>query len=242
MEIEVTETQGLRLLKFGTRWCQGAMRIAAPDDLELEYAVRMSAWLLFHDLAALSGKHLVTLGLGAGSLTKFAHRILQMHATAVEIDARVIEICRTQFMVPADGERLRVVHADAAQFVADPANAGRFDVMQVDAYDADVEKPALDTEPFYANCRACLRECGTMAVNLIGRDLDVRESVARIRNALQPRTVWQFPPTEAGNVVVVAHCGEVPKEQVLATRAREIVRRWSLDAPGWLRMARRTIF
>ena len=40
---------GNGLLNFGTPWCQGVMRIDAPDRLELAYAVRMSAWLLFHE-------------------------------------------------------------------------------------------------------------------------------------------------------------------------------------------------
>ena len=240
MEIVVTENEGLRLLQFGTRWCQGVMRIAAPDRLELEYAVRMSAWLLFHDSATLVGKHLITLGLGAGSLTKLAHRVLGMQATAVEIDAGVIEACQRHFMLPPDGDRLRTVHADAADFIARPGSRSSFDVLQVDAYDASVEKPALDTEAFYADCRASLREGGTVAVNLIGRGLDVRESVARIRNGLRPRTVWQFPPTGADNVVVIAHCGEVPADDVLAARAGEIEQRWDLPASDWLAMARRS--
>jgi spermidine synthase len=239
VEIVITEAEGLRLLQFGTGWCQGAMRIAAPDRLELEYAVRMSAWLLFHDAASLARKHLVTLGLGAGSLTKFAHRVLGMQATAVEIDAGVIEACRTHFLLPPDGDGLRVVHADAARFMADAPRA-EFDVIQADAYDASVEKPAVDTEAFYADCRASLREGGTVAINLIGRDLDVRASVARVRAALNPRTVWQFPPTPAGNVVVIAHCGDVPGEAVLASRAAAIEQRWDLPARDWLAMARRS--
>ncbi|HSV81897.1 MAG TPA: hypothetical protein VLK85_22100 [Ramlibacter sp.] len=85
-----------------------------------------------------------------------------------------------------------------------------------------------------------MRDGGTVGINLIGRDLDVRACVARIRGGLQPRAVWQFPPTEGGNVVVLAHCGEVPADDVLAARATQIVRRWSLPAPGWLAMARRS--
>jgi spermidine synthase len=240
MPIVITESEGLRLLQFGTPWCQGAMRIEAPDRLELEYAVRMSAWLLFHDPAGLAGRHLVTLGLGAGSLTRFARRTLGMRATAVEIDAEVIEACRTHFMLPPDGDGLRVVHADGADFIAQPGIERSIDVLQVDAYDAGVDRPALDSEAFYARCRAALREGGTVAVNLIGGGLDVRASVARLRDGLRPREVWQFPPTGAGNVVVIAHCGEVPPEPVLAERAAQIEARWDLPASGWLAMARRS--
>ena len=240
MEIEITEQDGLRLLRFGTPWCQGAMRLDAPDQLELAYAVRMFAWLLFHDPAALPGLHLATLGLGAGSLTKFAHGVLGVRATAVEIDARVIDACRRHFMLPAEGERLQVVHADAAVFVADSRHRRSFDVLQVDAYDASVEKPALDSEAFYADCRQALREDGTLVANLMGAGVDVRASVARIRRGLHPQALWQLPPTASGNVVVVAHRGGVPSEEVLVARAAEIDRRWDLPGPGWLASARRT--
>jgi spermidine synthase len=237
---DISEADGFRLLQFGTHWCQGLMRIDAPDQLELEYAVRMSAWLLFHEPAGLSGKHLVTLGLGAGSLTKFAHRVLCMQVTAVEIDAEVIEVCHTHFMLPPDGNGLRVAHADAVEFIARLRQRRSFDVLQLDAYDASVEKPALDTEAFYADCRPSLREGGTVAINLIGQQLDVHDSVVRIRNGLKPQAVWQFPPTQAGNVVVIAHCGEVPPEHVLSARAVEVERRWGLPAADWLAMARRS--
>jgi len=240
MEIVISETQGLRLLQFGTHWCQGAMRIDAPERLELEYAVRMFAWLPFHDPASLGGRHLVTLGLGAGSLTRFAHRVLRMEATAVEIDARVIDACRTHFMLPPDGDGLRVLQADGRDFIAQQRGAAAIDVLQVDAYDAEVNRPALDTEAFYADCRGALREGGTVAVNLVGQALDLRASVGRLRAGLQPRALWQFPPTPAGNVVVIAHCGAVPGEEILAARAREIEQRWDLPAAGWLAMARRS--
>lgn len=239
-KIVISEVQGLRLLQFGTSWCQGAMRMAAPDELVLDYARLMSAWLLFHDLDALPGKQLATLGLGAGSLTRFAHHVLGMQATAVEIDAGVIEACREHFLLPPDSPGMRVVHADAAEFMRRPGIAGSIDVLQVDAYDASVDKPVLDTEAFYADCRASLREGGTVAVNLVGRDLDVGDSVARIRRGLRPQAVWQFPPIEEGNLVVIAHCGEVPAEDVLAARALEIEARWDLPAREWLATARRT--
>lgn len=240
MEIVVTEADGLRLLNFGTPWCQGAMRLDAPDRPELAYAVRMCAWLLFHAPDSVAGKHLLTLGLGAGTLTRFAHRALGMQATAVEIDAGVIAACRTHFQLPPDGNGLRVVHAEGTDFMAQASGQGRFDVVQVDAYDASVDRPALDSDSFYADCRGSLREGGTVAVNLIGQATDVRQSVARIRTHLQPGAVWQFPPTEAGNIVVIAHCGPVPPDEVLAVRAAEIERRWDLPAPAWLAMARRT--
>lgn len=240
MPIVITETEGLRLLQFGTHWCQGAMRIDTPDELVLAYAARMSAWLLFHPHESLSHGHLVTLGLGAGSLTRFAHRVLGMRATAVEIDVEVIDACRAHFMLPPDSERLRVVHADASAFIAQKDVANSIDVLQVDAYDADVDRPVLDTDRFYASCRNALRPDATVAVNLIGQAMDVRETVQRIRRNLRPQAVWQFPPIEAGNVVVLAHCGDMPDEAVLVQRAEAIERRFGWPAREWLAMVRRT--
>jgi spermidine synthase len=142
-------------------------------------------------------------------------------------------------MLPECGAGLRIVHADAREFIARDAGTRDIDVLQIDAYDANVEAPALDTVAFYADCRARLREGGTVAVNLIGRGLDVRACVARLREGLKPRTVWQFPPTDAGNVVVIAHAGPEPGEAVLAARAAAIEQRWDLPASEWLAMARR---
>ncbi len=239
MPLRITDHDGLRLLQFGTPWCQGAMRLDAPDHLELEYAGRMFGWLLFHDLETLADSHLVTLGLGAGSLTKFAARVLGLRTTAVEIDAAVIDACRTHFLLPPEGERLRVVQADGRDYVATAA-PGSIDVLQVDAYDADVDGPALDSERFYAGCRAALAPGGTACINLVGQALDGSGSVGRLRAHLRPQAVWQFPPAEGGNVVVIAHCGPVPSEEVLAARAAQVARRWSLPAPGWVAMARRS--
>lgn len=239
MDIDIDEEDGVRFMRFGTVWCQGAMRLDAPDRLELAYAVRMFAWLLFHEPESLAAKHLVTLGLGAGSLTRFAHRVLGMPSTAVEIEAGVIEACRTHFDLPPDGAGLRVVHADARDFMAQPRGAPDIDILQVDAYDASVAQPALDSDRFYASCRPALRPGGTVAVNLIGGAVDVSASVGRIRRHLQPQAVWQFPPTEGGNVIVLAHTGEVPAEEVLAARAAIIEERWQLPAREWLAVARR---
>ena len=238
MKIVITEAEGLRLMQFDTPWVQGAMRLDDPDRLALDYAERMFAWLPLHEIETLPRRHLVTLGLGAGSLTRFAHRVLGMQATAVEIEPDVIEACRRHFLLPADGDGLRVVHGDGGDFVSRQA-AHTIDVLQVDAYDASVERPALDTELFYAACRRALREGGTLVANLIGRSLHLRRSIDRLRAGLRPTATWQFPHTDGGNAIVVAHLGPMPPEDLLRARAAEVERRWGLPASGWLAMVRR---
>src|SRR6185369_14340626 len=48
MSIEVSEEDGVRYLHFGSRWIQGAMRIARPYALELEYTRDLMFPLLLH--------------------------------------------------------------------------------------------------------------------------------------------------------------------------------------------------
>jgi spermidine synthase len=71
----------VRTLHFGSEWIQGAMRIARPWNLELEYTREMMASLLLRDAP---GKVLL-IGLGAASLTKFLYRHYPLaHLTVVE--------------------------------------------------------------------------------------------------------------------------------------------------------------
>ena len=46
MEILVSEAAGVRYLHFSSDWIQGAMRVARPYALELEYTREMMAALL----------------------------------------------------------------------------------------------------------------------------------------------------------------------------------------------------
>ena len=47
--IDISEEAGVRYLHFGSRWIQGAMRIARPWHLELDYTKEMMAPLLMRD-------------------------------------------------------------------------------------------------------------------------------------------------------------------------------------------------
>jgi spermidine synthase len=60
------------------------------------------------------------LGLGAGSLTKFCHKVLRMKTTAIELNPQVVVACRGWFKLPADNARLQVMLADAAEEIAEP--------------------------------------------------------------------------------------------------------------------------
>ena len=235
----ISEFDGVRYLHLGTDWVQGAMRIRKPRQLELEYVQRMMAWMLWRPTGELDQGHAVQLGLGAGAITRFAHQVLRMRTTAVELNATVIDACRLWFHLPDDDERLAVLHADAAAWVADPRHLQTVDVLCVDLYDHEAAAPVLDDEAFYAACRGVLAPGGLMTVNLFGRDASFDRSAGHVAAAFGADQVWQLAPTKEGNTIVVAANGvEVPDRDTLLRRAAAIELRYALKATKWLRLVR----
>ena len=237
----VSESDGIRYLHLGTSWVQGAMRLAKPQRLELEYVQRMMAWMLLsprlHEGVAGEAPHAVQLGLGAASITKFCHRKLRWRCTAVEINPSVISACRLWFRLPADDARLTVVESDAGAWVADPAYAACADALCVDLYDHEAAAPVLDDEAFYRGCHAVLAEGGVMSVNLFGRDVSFGRSAARIAAVFGDARVAMLRPTREGNTIVLAWKGfDKPSREVLERRADAIVAAWDVPARKWVKL------
>jgi spermidine synthase len=236
----ISEQDGVRFLHLDTPWVQGAMLIREPRVIVLEYVQRMMAWMLWRPSAEVAAGHAVQLGLGAASITRFCHSVLRMsRVTAVELNPAVIAACRHGFKLPANGARLSVVEADAAQWVADAAHHATAQVLNVDLYDHDAAAPVLDSDGFYAQCRNVLADGGVMSVNLFGRASSFAASAARIAAAFGHDQVWSLTPTREGNTVVVATRGvAVPGREELLSRATVIEREYGLAARKWLKMVR----
>jgi spermidine synthase len=236
--VNFSEQGDIRFMHLGTEWVQGSMWIDRPYELELEYVQRMMAWLLLmEDLSQVPQLHAMQLGLGAASLTKFCRKKLQMHTTAIEINPQVISACRFWFKLPPDDAKLQVVLADAGEAVRRPEWVGRVTALQVDLYDHEAAAPVLDSEAFYADCRALLTEGGCMTVNLFGQANQYPESVALIAAAFGHDAVWMFKPTKDGNTIVLAQATPSrPSREQLEARATEIQTRWGLPAAKWLKV------
>jgi spermidine synthase len=115
---------------------------------------------------------------------------------------------------------------------------GTVDALQVDLYDHEAAAPVLDSEDFYADCRALLTEDGCMTVNLFGRSSSYERSLEKIAAAFGADAVWAFKPTREGNTVVLAQrsrCSR-PKRGRLPSAPQTIQTRWGLPAPKWLRV------
>jgi spermidine synthase len=230
-DITLSETGGVRYLHFGTEWVQGAMRIAHPYQLELEYQQQMMAPLLL-----LPGpRRILQLGLGAAALAKFCHRHLPFARTvAVELDRAVIAAARQWFALPQEDRRLTVVCADALQFLHRAGQRGSADWLQVDLYDAQARGPVYDDPAFYAACRHVLREPGIACFNLFGHRC--RPSLDAIAQAFDGR-VLVMQQARAGNRIALAATGEpirVEPDQ-LRQRALAIEAEAGLPARRWIK-------
>ena len=234
--ITLSEEAGIRYLHFGSPWVQGAMRIARPNDLVLEYVRRMMGWMLFLDPPG----RILQLGLGAGSLTRFslAH-CPSSRITAVDCSQEVIDTARDWFALPVEDPRLRIVRSDARDFVERREEAGGYGVIQVDLYDMFARGPAIDSLGFYRACRAALGEPGVCVINLFGVHESFAPNLRRIERAFHGR-VLALAPIAAGNRVVFAFRGPQlgAAWKQLDARARELQRRHKLGARDWVRELR----
>jgi spermidine synthase len=226
----ITEFEGVRSLHLGTSWVQGAMRLAKPDAIELEYVQMMMMWMLFIE----KPRHIVQLGLGSAALTKFCYqRFPDAKVTAVDLNPNVIAICQALFGLPPNDERLNVVEMNALDFVMNPANHGKADVLQVDLYDEEARGPVLDTPEFYQACADCLKPGGIMTVNVFGDYMNYDKNFQHMELAFDS-VVW-LPEVHDANIIAVAFKQSPAIDfSELYERAGTIKKQMNLRAKGWV--------
>jgi spermidine synthase len=203
--IDISEEAGVRYLHFGSDWIQGAMRIARPWNLELEYTREMMAALLLRDNSNWP-RRVLLIGLGAASLTKFLYRNFPLaQLTVVEIEPDVVSAARQFFRLPEDPRRINIVIGDGMEYVG--LSERKFDLILVDGYDQHASSGELDSQLFYQYCRERLDGRGILSVNLLTSNHRLDRSIARIAEAFDDR-VLAFPSCESGNAIALAAAGD----------------------------------
>lgn len=229
--IDISEKSGVRYLHFGSHWVQGAMRIKRPIDLELAYAQHMMFGLLLRKTCDTYPARILQIGLGAGSLVKWCHYHLpQSKITAVEIDPRVYAVARQFFNLPHDNHRLSVIVGDGIDYLREE-EGDLWDLILLDAYDAQGLAGAFDSEDFYRLCRTRLAPNGLLSVNLLGLPRTYPQSLERIRAAFTETLA--LAACDSGNRVVLAGSSLLPQDtQSLLTRASHVREATGLDLRG----------
>lgn len=209
-----------RTLEFTPGDIQSEMLLSRPHALVLDYARAMMGFALVNP----DPRHIVMVGLGGGSLAKFCHRCFpRARITVLEVRADVIAL-RDAFLVPPDDARLRVLHVDAADYLAHNRNDA--DVLLVDGFDSAGLPSALSSRAFYADCRRALRPGGIMVANIFTYDPDYAGALQRLNDAFHGQVIW--PRAVAGNnrILFARRPGPAPE------RTRRMLTRPGLARPG----------
>ncbi|MXV07628.1 MULTISPECIES: fused MFS/spermidine synthase [unclassified Xanthomonas] len=210
-------------LQFKGEVTQSRMYTWWPDVLQVGYTRSMLAALLLRP----DPRRIGIVGLGGGSQAKFCYRHLpQARIEAIEADADVLAL-RAAFRIPDDDARFEAVHGDGARLL--PQRRDRYDLLLLDAYDADGIPAALLSRGFYEDCHAALAPGGVLAVNLY--DTDTRRHLGHLR-ALFGGRVLRLDEPGMDNHVVFAWTGALPALEAHAALARlPWSARWQLRTP-----------
>ncbi|WP_334120847.1 hypothetical protein [Limnobacter sp.] len=208
MDILISEEKGVRQLHFGSDWVQGAMRIARPYALELEYTREMMAPLLLSPDANWP-RNALFVGLGVGALPKFLHKHRpNCKITVVEISHAVVAAAQMHFKLPQFTPNFQVVVNCGADYMANAVatNARQFDLIMVDGFDGKAKVGPLNSTAFYLNCKSRLSEQGYLVANLLSNQKDSAQSRQRLLDAFDGHAV-ALAPCASGNVIALAHVG-----------------------------------
>jgi spermidine synthase len=198
--VEVIEVDGVRSLYLGSVTIQSSMRVRTPLALELAYSRGMMAFLLFTKTA----QHVLTIGLGGGSVPKFIHAFCPtITQTIVEINPQIIATARSHFAVPDNDERLDIIVADGLEYIATSPNSA--DVLMIDAFDALGIPPDFCSQHFFDTCETVLKTDGIFVINLWGSDKNFDIYLRRIEQSFDANgksRVLMLPTGKPGNIVV----------------------------------------
>lgn len=224
IDVAISEQKGVRSLHLGGDMIQSAMRIDAPNALELVYTQCMMGFLLFRPIPT----HILMIGLGGGSLAKFVyHQLPQTKTTVVEINRQVISTAFNYFALPEEDERLEIIHADGAQYIVDhPLST---DILMIDGFDDGCQIAALCSLEFYDQAYQALCKDGMLVVNLLSRDKNLDTYIQRISDSFQGHIVAMLADVR-GNLIVFAfrHSPGKVAWKTLKTRAKKLEKIYGL--------------
>lgn len=206
--VEVRDTATQRSLYFDNGHLQSAMSFLQPQELILSYTRYMLLGLLINQ----QPRNILLIGVGAGSFIRFfQHYYPETQIDAVDYSQRVIDIARSYFQLP-EAENINIICTDGNEFVTRPSKK-RYDLILVDAFDAQGMAPSIYRESFFEPVRELLTEEGSISFNLWSSD---RKFFAHIKKSLANsfHSCLFLPVPDRGNVIAVTMDGDVPWNKI----------------------------
>jgi len=228
--VDVSERDGVRYLHLGSETVQSAMRVNAPNELELAYTRAMMGFLLFRS----EPSDILMIGLGGGSVAKYVyHKLPSARTRVVEINPQVVAAARSHFQLPEQDERFQVEIGDGAEYVStSPAGT---DVLMVDGYDGSSPAEALTSQRFYDDCAAALTQNGVLVVNLWSSDRHFDIYLKRIQTSFD-NYVLCMTTARYSNIIVLGFKRSPgnPRWQELKERAKDLEAEYGLEFPKFV--------
>jgi spermidine synthase len=194
--ITVREEGDQRCLYFGRKDAvQSCIRPEAPDEAVFEYTQ-----LMFSGLALVpEPRRVLMVGLGGGIVSGvFARHLPDVGVDIVEIDGRVVDLCRRWFQfTDRPGQRVHV--GDGRTFVRRARS--EYDLILLDAYLGDYIPFHLMTAEFLAQVREALAPGGAVVAN-VWHGSALFDAELRTFEHVFPGRVYVF--RGVGNAMIVA--------------------------------------
>jgi len=198
--IVVTQNAGLRYMKFGNSIVQSAVYIDDPVSLQVEYTKYLPLALLFKP----NSLSLLTIGLGGGAVPRIIKEYLpEIQIEAVEIDPAVVEIAKKYFFLeqyPA----YNIAVMDGRVYLM--RSKKKFDIILLDAYNADSIPFHLTTIEFLLLVKSRLNSGGVVASNLWCSEPHLFQAMLKTFQQAFPY-VYRFKVFGKNNVIIIA-CGQ----------------------------------
>lgn len=228
--VDVSERDGVRYLHLGSETVQSAMRVNAPNELELAYTRAMMGFLLFRP----EPQDVLMIGLGGGSVAKYVyHNLPSARTRVVEINPQVVAAARSHFHLPEQDERFRIEIGDGAEYLSN--NPDTTDVLMVDGYDSSSQAEELTSQRFYDDCAAALTQNGVLVVNLWSSDRNFDIYLKRIQTSFDDYTLC-MTTARFSNIIVFGFKRSPgnPRWQELRERAKNLEAEYGLEFPAFV--------
>lgn len=201
------------LMEFNGRSIQAKMYKPEPNFMVLAYT-RVMMWSL---LLTTRLNDVGVIGLGGGAIPKWLwHYFPGVQLQIAEPDERVIALAH-RFKMPENDQRFNIVAQCGAAFAQQHQQA--FDLLFVDAFDADGVPEKLQTKQFYSDIKHALKPAGIAVFNLHNENGDC---VNLIHEVFAGNLCWIVNPFNSQPVVFAQSERKIIDRAALTVRAQSL--------------------
>ena len=212
--IVVYEQDGVRCMTFYRRAVAGprqtCVKLSDPYELVFDYTKLIMAALYVTP----APRRILVIGLGGGTLPMIFEKLLpDARIDAVEVDRAVIAVADRFFNVRANG-RLQIHESDGRVFVKRSAGRRTYDLIILDAFNADYIPEHLLTQEFLREVQKLMKPGSVLAANTF-----TTSSLYDHESVTYESVFGPFYNLRTASRVIIARRGGLPPREELERNA-----------------------